>query len=110
MKLNTSMTAIGGVPLAVIAGIVLSGGLTATPTVARATTCGVDDCSSNLGWTFVCCNYIGFRCRIFKRRVCSASPPGFEYEEISNTVGDCSTSDAWPIQEISHVSCVQPPE
>lgn len=56
--------------------------------------CGVDDCSApNMPYTKTCC-YTGIRCEVWKRRVCSASPAGYEYSLLYGMVGECAGGTA----------------
>ena len=100
------LTIAGGIPLSCVLGIVLGTGLFTAPSVARATVCGTDDCTGYTPWTFYCCQYSLFRCEIWKRRVCSVNPAGFEYEKILSTLGTCNTSD--PMPELGQVTCTAP--
>lgn len=67
--------------------------LMATPQMAHAG-CGTDDCTRpDYPWTATCCRQGALRCEIFNRRVCAASPYGYEYSFIYGNTGECAGAD-----------------
>lgn len=74
---------------------------------ARATTCGVDDCTGSTEFTFHCCIMAGFRCKIYDRRVCAVSPAGYQYEKKTDVLAEsCSTTT--PVPKSQPLSCNVP--
>lgn len=69
--------------------------------------CGTDDCSApSMPYTKTCCR-IGIRCEVFARRVCRASPPGYEYSLLYGNLGECGGGDAAPGQP-GQAKCIPP--
>lgn len=79
--------------------------ITAAPAKAG---CGTDDCTDpTMPYTKTCCRYSIFRCDVYKRRVCSTNPAGFEYKLVGGNAGECNGGTA-PPGDPSQAACVVP--